>query len=254
MDFERPPTPPPPMDPPPLDRSSEAPTYPPRGPVRASTAGIGTCDTTPTAKGGPRLAPTWNFLTSPMVRAGDRLPVGGGPTWNFLPGGSGQPAGGPTVNNTRPGTLDGPTAPTKKEKKKKKKSRAIVLMEVWTGKCNLVKRYVEEQGTLPAQLSTIEDDDGAIVNVGVWLRNQRYVYKKLSPEQQAQLKAIDGLKHVPRGRKKAKTTGDEEEEAGGSSSGSSSDGEEEEEAPSTGGAGAVGGYHNAAGFANLQGI
>ena len=61
-------------------------------------------------------------------------------------------------------------------------------------------------------------------------------------------------KHVPRGRKKAKTTGDEEEEAGGSSSGSSSDGEEEEEAPSTGGAGAVGGYHNAAGFANLQGI
>ena len=60
-------------------------------------------------------------------------------------------------------------------------------------------------------------------------------------------------KHVPRGRKKAKTTGDEEEEAGGSSSGSS-DGEEEEEAPSTGGAGAVGGYHNAAEFANLQGI
>ena len=126
--------------------------------------------------------------------------------------------------------------------------------DVRAGKCNLVERYVEEWGTLPAQLSTIEDDDGAIVNVGRWLTNQRHRFKKLSPEQQAQLKAIEDLQHVPRGRKKAKTTGDEEEEAGGSSSGSSSDGEEEEEAPSTGGAGAVGGYHNAAEFANLQGI
>ena len=137
--------------------------------------------------------------------------------------------------------------PVPREQKKEAKT-------VWTGKCNLVKRYVEEQGTLPAMRSTIEDDDGAIVNVGRWLTNQRHRFKKLSPEQQAQLKAIEDLQHVPRGRKKAKTTGDEEEEAGGSSSGSSSDGEEEEEAPSTGGAGAVGGYHNAAEFANLQGI
>jgi hypothetical protein len=145
----------------------------------------------PMAQGGqPEGSPTWNFMPEAQGQPE------GSPTWNFMPEAQGQPEGTPTWNMLRPGTLEGPTSPTKKEKTKKKKSR----QEVWTDKCKLVHQYVVEHGKSPPQQNcTVVNDDGARVDIGRWWSTQRTAQNagKLTAARELQMKTIDGLKWGP---------------------------------------------------------